>query len=192
MDVDDGVPVAAVDEKVTQQGTKHHDNMAKLELRRARAKTHRRVLATVMHTQRRCCRSRGRKARTAFPRWTQASRMGRLGAQGAGGAVTGFATTGRHYGDDTSSTEQRRRRREKQGRRTEKNGDGEDFIARLRSKKKPRRSLLHASAKLNVATSAPGSQRKLANGEVSPEDTVHRNYRIATHLFSQITPKFVW
>ena len=77
-------------------------------------------------------------------------------------------------------------------RRMEKNGDGEDLITWLRSKKKPRRSLLHASAKPNMATSAPGSQRKLADGEVSPEDTVHRNYRIATRLFSQITPKFVW
>ena len=36
------------------------------------------------------------------------------------------------------------------------------------------------------------SRGKLAVGEVSPEDTVHKNYRIATHLISQITPKFVW
>ena len=78
------------------------------------------------------------------------------------------------------------------GEERRENGDGEDLIARLKSKKKPRRGLLHTSAKPNVATSAPGSQRKLAVGEVSPEDTVHRNYRIATRLFSQITPKFVW
>ena len=50
----------------------------------------------------------------------------------------------------------------------------------------------HASAKPEVATGATGSRRKVADGEVSPEDTVHRNYRIATRLFSQITPKFVW
>ena len=102
------VPVAAVDEKVTQQGTNHHNNMVKLELRRARAKTHRRVLATVTRTGRRCCRPRGRKARTVFPRRSQASRMGRLGAQGASRAMTGFAVTGMRYGDGTSSTEQRR------------------------------------------------------------------------------------
>ena len=108
-------------------------------------------------TRRRCCRPRGRKARTAVSRWSQASRVGRLGAQGASGAMTGFAVTSWHYDDGTSSTEQQRRRREKQGRRTEKNGDGEDFIARLRSKKKPRHGLLHTSAKPNVATSAPGT-----------------------------------
>ena len=43
-----------------------------------------------------------------------------------------------------------------------------------------------------VTTSVPGRRRKLAVGEVSPEDTIHRNYRIATRIESQITPKFVW
>ena len=82
--------------------------------------------------------------------------------------------------------------RKNRGEEKEKNGDGKDLITWPGSKKKPRRGLLHTSAKPNVATSAPGSQRKLAVGEVSPEDTVHRNYRIATRLFSQITPNFVW
>ena len=114
--VNGGVPVTAVDERINQLGTKHHGNMAKLELRRARTKTHHRVLATVTRTRRRCCRPRGRKARTAVSRRSQAPRVGRLGAQGASGAMMGFAVIGRHYGDGTSSTEQRRRRREKQGR----------------------------------------------------------------------------
>ena len=144
-----------------------------------------------MHTRRRCCRPRRRRARTAVSRRSQTSRVGRLGAQGASRAMMGFAMTGWRYGDGTSSTEQRRRRREKQGRRKEKNSDGEDLITRPGSKKKPRRGLLHASAKPNVAMSTPGSQRKLTVSEVSPKDTVHKNYRIATRLFSQITPKFV-
>ena len=51
-DVDGGVPVAAVGEKVIQQDTEHHGNTVKLELRRARVKTHRRVLATVTRVRR--------------------------------------------------------------------------------------------------------------------------------------------
>ena len=54
---DDGdVPVAAVGEMINQPGTKHHSNMAKLKLHRARAKTHRRALATTALTRRWCCR----------------------------------------------------------------------------------------------------------------------------------------
>ena len=50
----------------------------------------------------------------------------------------------------------------------------------------------HASAKPKVATGTLGSRWKLADGEVSPAGTVPTNYRIATRLISQITPKFVW
>ena len=66
------------------------------------------------------------------------------------------------------------------------------FKTRPGRTKKPRSSLLLASAKPKVATSAPGSQKKLAVGEVSPTGTIHNIYRIATRLISQITPKFVW
>ena len=72
------------------------------------------------------------------------------------------------------------------------NGDDKDLITRPGRKKKPCRGLLHASAKPNVATSVPGTPRKVADGEVSPAGTVPNNYRIATRLIAQITPKFIW
>ena len=87
--------------------------------------------------------------------------------------MTGFAEAGMRYGDDTSSTELWRRRREKQRRRKEKNGNGTSFKGRPGRMKKPRRSLLHASAKLIMATSMPGNQKMVAGGEVSPAGTVH-------------------
>ena len=45
--VGDGAPVAAVDKMVKQQGTKHHDNMEKMEQHFARAEANRRATATV-------------------------------------------------------------------------------------------------------------------------------------------------
>ena len=50
--VDGGVPMAAVDEKVIQQGTEHHSNMEKMELCFVRAETHHRVLATEKRARR--------------------------------------------------------------------------------------------------------------------------------------------
>ena len=58
--------------------------------------------------------------------------------------------------------------------------------------KKPHSSLLLTSVKPKMATSAPGNQKKVTGGEVSPAGTVHRNYRIATRFETQITPKFMW
>ena len=79
----------------------------------------------------------------------------------------------------------------KQRRRVAKNGDGEVLIEWLRSKEKPRRSLLHASETPKMATAATGTLRKLTDGEVSLASTVHRNYRIATRFKIPITPKFM-
>ena len=50
--VDDGVPVAAVDEMIKQQGTKHHDNKVKLEQHFARTEANRRALAMVKQVHR--------------------------------------------------------------------------------------------------------------------------------------------
>ena len=72
-----------------------------------------------------------------------------------------------------------------------KNDNGEGLIARLRSARKPRRSLPHASAKLRMATRAPGTEKKAAGDEVASVATVQLNYRIAIRLKIQITPKFM-
>ena len=50
--VDDGVPVAAVDEMIKQQGTKHHGNMEKMEQHFARAEAHCRAPTTVKRDHR--------------------------------------------------------------------------------------------------------------------------------------------
>ena len=96
----------------------------------------------------------------------QATRAGWLGAQGVGGAGTSFAemveALQRQHG--LAGVEQWRR--EKQRRRNEKNGDGTSFKGWPGSKQKPRRGLLHASAKPRAATGATGSQKKVAGGVV--------------------------
>ena len=51
-DVDDGVSVAAVDEMIKQQGTKHHGNMEKMEQHFARVEANRRATATVKRDHR--------------------------------------------------------------------------------------------------------------------------------------------
>ena len=53
---DGGASVAVMDEMTKKQGIKHHGNKAKLELRCAEAKAHRRALATAKRDHRRCCR----------------------------------------------------------------------------------------------------------------------------------------
>ena len=72
-----------------------------------------------------------------------------------------------------------------------KNDGGEGLIARLRSARKPCRSLPRASAKPKTATSAPRTQKKIADGEVASTVTVHLIYKIATRFKTQITSKFM-
>ena len=79
----------------------------------------------------------------------------------------------RHYGDGKRTTEQRRRRRENRGRKTVRNDDGKGLIARLRSARKPRRSLLRTSATPKMATTVTGSLRKVAGGDTCPLALFH-------------------
>ena len=97
--------------------------------------------------------------------------------------MIGFAEAGNALRRRHSSMKQRRRRREKQRKKAEENGDVGGFKMRPGRTKKPRSSLLLANTKPKMATSAPGNQKKVAGGEVSPAGTVHQNYRIATRLF---------
>jgi len=166
--------------------------MVKLEPGFARAAAHRRATATVKRRRRRCCRPRGRKACTAVPRLSQASKAGGMVAQGASGAMTALLRMERHYVDGTGSTEQRRRRREKQGRR---NGDERRrhwpySVAQKQGLATQESS--RASTEPKMATSAPGNQKKAAGGEVASAATVPQNYKIATRFEFQITPKFMW
>ena len=98
------------------------------------------------------------------------------------GAVTGFAEAGNALRRRHSSTKQWWRRWEEQRKKTEKNDDVGGFKMRPGRMKKPCSSLLLASAKPKMATSAPGNQKKVVGGEVSPAGTVHQNYRIATRI----------
>ena len=66
--------------------------------------------------------------------------------------MTGVAAAGWHYGDGTSSPELGGGDEKKQRKKTEKNGDGSGFKMWPGRTKKPRRSLLHASAKPRTAT----------------------------------------
>ena len=61
-------PVAAVDKRVNQPSTKHHDIKVKMKQGLARAKADRGALATAVRTPRQCCRPRGRKASNSVPR----------------------------------------------------------------------------------------------------------------------------
>jgi len=79
----------------------------------------------------------------------------------------------------------------KQRRRKGEDDDGEGLITRLRSTRKPCRSLHRASAKLRMATRAPGTEKKATGDEVASVATVHQNYQIAIHFKIQITPKFM-
>ena len=70
----------------------------------------------------------------------------------------------RHYGDNTGSPELSGgdgKSREEEMRRT---ATAQALKVRPGSKQKPRRDLAHASAEPNAATSAPGSQKKVADG----------------------------
>ena len=76
---------------VNQPGTKHHGIVAKLKQGFTRSEAHRRALATTALARRRFYRPRGRKVASGVPQRNQATKVGRLGAQGKGEAGIGLA-----------------------------------------------------------------------------------------------------
>ena len=102
-----------------------------------------------------------------------------------------FPRRWRHYCDGKSSTELWQWRREKAEEETAKNDGDAGLITWLKSKKKPRHGLHHASAKAKTATSMPGTEKKVAGDEVASTTNVHQNYQIAIRFKIQITPKFM-
>ena len=99
---------------------------------------------------------------------------------------------GMRYDDGASTTELWRWQRKSRAGKTEKNGDVIGLIMWLRSKKKPRHGLHRASTMPNMATTATGSQRKLAGGDSCPMALFAIIIELPLVLNSQITPKFVW
>ena len=85
-----------------------------------------------------------------------------------------------------------RRHREKQRRGNEEERRWRKLYSAAKKQGEAMQQPSHASAKPEVATGATRRRWKLAVGEVSPAGTVQGNYRIATHLISQIAFKIVW
>ena len=140
---------------VNQPGTKHHGTMEKLKQCFPRSEAHRRVLATTEQPRRRCCRPRGRRARTASSRRIQATKVGWLGAQGIGEAGIGFAEMATALG----------RRRELDGAAVVVTGKTEE------EEKRRRRCLgsYNATQKLTEATTEPfPCQRDAKDGHDAP------------------------
>ena len=154
--------------------------------------SYRSLLATVTQARQRCCRPQGRKTVRSISRRSQASRTGWLGSQRTGRAMTCFAETGKALRQRCELDEVGRWRREKQRKEKERRRRRPGLYNAVKAHGDDAQQLLHASAEPKMATGATGTLRKLTDGEVSPAVTVHHIYRIATHLISQITPKFVW
>ena len=76
--------------------------------------------------------------------------------------------TGRCYGDGEAQRSYGDGGGRKQRRQKNDDDSVSAFITRLRSKKKPRHGLHRASATPKMATTATGSQRKLAGGDSCP------------------------
>ena len=96
------------------------------------------------------------------------------------------------YGDGTSSSELGDADGKNRGRKRRRTATTSWLYSAAKKHEEATQQPSHASAKPKMATGAPGIRWKLTDGEVSPAGIVPTNYRIATRLISQITPKFVW
>ena len=114
----------------------------KLEQHFAKTKAHRRALAMTTLTRRWCYRPRGEeRRRAAFPGEVRLLELVGWDRNEQAELWHALLRLGGHYGDGTSSTELSGDVGKSRGEETEKNGYGAGFIARPRSKEKPRSSL---------------------------------------------------
>ena len=97
----------------------------------------------------------------------------------------------RRYGDGMGSPELGGGDGKSRGRRKERRRRRPGLYKAVKAHGDGTQQHLHANAAPKMATSAPGTEKKVAGGEVASAGSVHRIYKTATRVKTQITSKFM-
>ena len=154
-----GAPATTVVKPSNQQDVKNHNIEMKLKQSFSRSEVDRSALATVRRTRRRRCRPRGRRARTAVSRRSQATKAGRLDAQGVGEAIERFAATVETLQRQCELVEDEQGRWEKQRTRKEERRRLQSFIGRPRKQGEATAESFPRQHEAKAATRAPGTTK---------------------------------